>query len=118
MGIPRICGNDLTKHLQGDAFATSYRGPWKLIYYEAYLEQADALGRERYLKSAAGRRFLKAQLTHYLRKAPIRSIREEYDVTTRLGPELSNTPRRRSLYVDDLRTGSISRGIGVKSPLD
>ena len=48
------------QHLQGDSFATSYRGSWKLIYYEAYLSQADALGRKRYLKSGAGRRFLKA----------------------------------------------------------
>jgi putative endonuclease len=62
------------QHLQGNSFATSYRGPWKLIYYEAYLEQADALGREKYLKSGAGRRFLKVQLAHYLRKNPIRSI--------------------------------------------
>jgi putative endonuclease len=38
------------QHAQGASFATSYRGPWKLIYYEAYLEQADALGREHYLK--------------------------------------------------------------------
>ena len=56
-----------------EATSTARRGPWKLIYYEAYLEQADALGRERYLKSGAGRRFLKAQLGHYLRKNPIRS---------------------------------------------
>ena len=46
--------------------------PWKLIYYEAYLEQSDALGRERYLKSGAGRRFFKAQLKYYLRKYPLR----------------------------------------------
>jgi hypothetical protein len=39
-----------------------------LIYYEAYLEEEDALGRERYLKSGGGRRFLKSQLKHYLRK--------------------------------------------------
>ena len=58
------------QHAQGDSFATSYRGPWKLIYYEAYLEQADALGRERYLKSGAGRRFLRSQLKHYLRRHP------------------------------------------------
>ena len=64
------------QHAQGDSFASSYRGPWNLIYYEAYLEQADALGRERYLKSGAGRRFLKVQLGHYLRKNPIRSIGE------------------------------------------
>ena len=65
------------QHAQRDSFATSYRGPWKLIYYEAYLEQADALGRERYLKSGAGRRFLKAQLAHYLRKIrsdPLRRV--------------------------------------------
>ena len=61
------------QHIQGGSLATSHRGPWNLIYYEAYLEQADALGRERYLKSGAGRRFLRAQLSHYLMNHPIRS---------------------------------------------
>lgn len=56
---------------EGAAFATSYRGPWTLIYYEAYLDQADARGREKYLKSGAGRKFLKAQLRHYLSREPI-----------------------------------------------
>jgi putative endonuclease len=63
----------LNEHKNGISFATSYRGPWKLIYYEAYLEQADAIGREKFLKSGSGRRFLKAQLTHYLKRNPIRS---------------------------------------------
>ena len=58
------------QHLQRNSFATSHRGPWKLIYYEAYLEQADALGREKYLKSGAGRRFLRSLLKNYLRKHP------------------------------------------------
>ena len=62
----------LVQHNEGAAVATSHRGPWKLIYYEAYLEQVDALGRERYLKSGAGRRFLKTQLRHYLKGNPIR----------------------------------------------
>ena len=61
------------QHMEGSSLATSYRGPWTLIYYEAYLEQADALGREKYLKSGAGRRFLRVQLTHYLRKHPLRA---------------------------------------------
>ena len=61
------------QHVEGRALATSHRGPWKLIYYEAYIEQPDALGRERYLKSGAGRRFLRAQLGSYLKKKPIRS---------------------------------------------
>jgi putative endonuclease len=62
----------IQEHKQGLAFATSFRGPWRLIYYEAYLNQHDALGREKYLKSGSGRRFLKAQLRHYLadRDAP------------------------------------------------
>ena len=60
----------LREHSEGNSCATSYRGPWKLIYYEAYLEQSDALGRERYLKSGAGRRFLRSQLKNYLRKYP------------------------------------------------
>jgi putative endonuclease len=60
-----------SEHVTGGSFATSHRGPWQLIYYEAYLNQADALGRERYLKSGAGRRFLKAQLRHYLSEKPL-----------------------------------------------
>ena len=62
----------LRQHKDGASLATSYRGPWTLIYYEAYVDQADALGRERYLKSGAGRRFLDKQLRHYLLKQPRR----------------------------------------------
>jgi putative endonuclease len=47
----------LVQHSEGAAFATAHRGPWKLIYYEAYLERLDTLGREKYLKSGGGRRF-------------------------------------------------------------
>jgi putative endonuclease len=60
----------LRAHRTGANLATSDRGPWTLIYYEAYLHQADALGRERYLKSGSGRKFLKAQLRHYLTENP------------------------------------------------
>jgi putative endonuclease len=54
------------QHLQRNSLATAYRGRWKLIYYEAYVEQSDALGREKYLKSGGGRRFLRSQLKNYL----------------------------------------------------
>jgi putative endonuclease len=57
----------LRQHQNGKSFATSYRGPWKLIYYEAYTERKDAEGREKFLKSGAGRHLLRAQLRHYLR---------------------------------------------------
>lgn len=59
------------QHVEGESAATSHRGPWILIYYEAYLNQADALGREKYLKSGAGRKFLKAQLKSYLKEASL-----------------------------------------------
>ena len=29
------------EHRQGLAFATAFRGPWRLVYYEAYLEEAE-----------------------------------------------------------------------------
>jgi predicted GIY-YIG superfamily endonuclease len=53
--------------------ATKARGPWKLIYYEAYTEREDAEGREKFLKSGAGRRFLRSQLRHYLKRFPART---------------------------------------------
>ena len=63
----------LKQHQDGKSFATSHRGPWKLIYYEAYTEREDAEGREQFLKSGAGRRFLRAQLRHYLKRFPARA---------------------------------------------
>ena len=65
----------LRQHQERESRATSHRGPWKLIYYEAYLNEEDALGRERYLKSGAGRRFLRAQLRHYLERDPVPATR-------------------------------------------
>ena len=53
----------LSEHMRGASFATSHRGPWKLIYFEAYTEREDAEGREKFLKSGAGRRFLRAPIT-------------------------------------------------------
>jgi putative endonuclease len=54
------------QHQDGESRATANRRPWKLVYYEAYLNEDDAVGRERYLKSGSGRRFLKSPLKHYL----------------------------------------------------
>jgi putative endonuclease len=52
----------IQEHKEGFSFATSFRGPWRLIYYEAYLNQEDALGRERYLKSGSGPSILKGTI--------------------------------------------------------
>ena len=72
IGYSANLGRRLTQHNEGASFASSHRGPWNLIFYEAYLEQGDALSREKYLKSGAGRRFLRTQLRHYLKENPIR----------------------------------------------
>lgn len=62
----------LSQHQAGEAFATSFRGPWQLIYYEAYLEEADARGREEFLKSGLGRRYLAKQCRHHFDRYPKR----------------------------------------------
>ena len=62
----------LSEHQEGKSFSTSCRRPWRLIYYEAYQEESDATGRERYLKSGGGRRFLAKQLHHHFLKHPLR----------------------------------------------
>ena len=70
----------LSEHTRGASFATKSRGPWKLIYYEAYTEREDAEGREKFLKSGAGRHFLRAQLRHYLRVKGFASRGSNQDV--------------------------------------
>ena len=59
----------LVKHNKKQVISTKDKAPWKLIYYEAYLERKDATGRERFLKSGAGWRFIKKQLKHYFKKS-------------------------------------------------
>ncbi|HEY4493787.1 MAG TPA: GIY-YIG nuclease family protein [Candidatus Paceibacterota bacterium] len=45
---------------------TSRKGQMKLIYAEMYLHKMDAIGRETFLKSGSGHRFVKKQLANYL----------------------------------------------------
>jgi putative endonuclease len=45
---------------------TSLKKNWHIIYCEGYLNKKDAAGREKFLKSGSGRKFLKKQLKHYL----------------------------------------------------
>ena len=53
-------------HNSGSVESTQNRRPLVLIYYEAYLSKPDALGREKFLKSGSGHRFLRKQLNYYL----------------------------------------------------
>jgi len=46
--------------------STKERTPFKLIYYEACIDERDAKKREKYLKSYHGKMFLKGRLKSYL----------------------------------------------------
>ena len=50
----------------GGKYTKKKKGDWKLIYIEGYIHKLDALGREKYLKSGAGRIYIKKQLSNYI----------------------------------------------------
>ena len=62
--------NDLQKrfnqHNKGLSTWTKERGPWKLVYYEACINEEDAKAREKYLKTGMGKRYLKNRLKRFL----------------------------------------------------
>jgi len=53
-------------HNQGKVFATKGRGSFRLVYYEACLDELDAKAREIYLKTGMGKRYLKNRLKRFL----------------------------------------------------
>jgi putative endonuclease len=53
------------EHNAGQNVATKAYMPWELIFYEAYIEQEDALRREKYFKTTAGRQTLSRMLRVY-----------------------------------------------------
>lgn len=54
------------QHNKGQVAPTKERRPLKLIYYEACLNQKDAIHREQYLKTYHGKAFIKQRLKSYL----------------------------------------------------
>ena len=56
----------VAEHNAGRVASTQRRRPLELVYYEACRDQRDATRRERYLKSAWGKRYLKNRLRGYL----------------------------------------------------
>ena len=54
------------QHEAGAVRSTAKRLPVELIYYEACRTQSDATRREKYLKSAWGKRYIKSRLQDYL----------------------------------------------------
>jgi len=43
-------------------YTTRHRGPWRLLHQESFPTRSEAMGRERWLKSGAGREWLARQL--------------------------------------------------------
>lgn len=58
----------LKEHNRGLNKSTKPYIPWKLIYYEACLNEEDAKRREFYLKTSQGQRLLKKRLKEYFHK--------------------------------------------------
>jgi putative endonuclease len=54
------------QHNAGQNIATKAHAPWEVIFYEAYLEQEDALRREKYLKTTQGKQTLRRMLRAYM----------------------------------------------------
>ncbi|MGM0376094.1 MAG: GIY-YIG nuclease family protein [Bacteroidota bacterium] len=53
------------QHQKGLVASTKYRRPVKLIYFEACINQDDALKREKYFKTHYGKMYLKNRLKSY-----------------------------------------------------
>ena len=53
-------------HNKGLVESTQNGRPFRLVYYEARLDQRDATKREKYLKTYHGKMFLKNRLKSYL----------------------------------------------------
>jgi putative endonuclease len=57
----------IKRHNQGTNKATKPFIPYKLIFYEAFLNNIDAKNREIYLKSGYGRKTIKGMLEKYFK---------------------------------------------------
>lgn len=66
VGFTRNLTARLDAHNQGKVFSTKSRIPFELVYWEGCLGQADATKREKYLKTAWGKRYIKSRLRNYL----------------------------------------------------
>jgi putative endonuclease len=56
----------IEQHSDGIVESTKNRRPLELIYYEGCVKQQDALHREKYLKTAYGKRYIRNRLKEFL----------------------------------------------------
>jgi len=55
----------LEEHNRCKSRFTSRFGPWMILYFEEFSNLDDAISREKYYKSCAGRKFIKKILTNF-----------------------------------------------------
>jgi len=61
-GITDNLDKRIVQHNKGHSKFTSKFGPWRLIYFEIINNRTDARKKEKYFKSAAGRRWMKINI--------------------------------------------------------
>lgn len=66
VGLTRDLPARMATHNSGLVSSTKRRAPFELIYWEGCLNRSDAAQREKYLKTAWGKRYLKSRLKRYL----------------------------------------------------
>ena len=67
-GISNDLKRRFEEHNKGLVYATTKRRLFRLVYYEACLNEDDCKARESYLKSGMGKRYIKNRLKFYLNK--------------------------------------------------
>lgn len=70
IGFTQDIKKRFSEHQARLVFSTKGRGPFKLIFFEAYLSKTDALRREKYFKTNKGKRTLKLMLKDYFSSFP------------------------------------------------
>ncbi|MBD3637774.1 MAG: GIY-YIG nuclease family protein [Crocinitomicaceae bacterium] len=60
VGFTQNLDNRIKEHNAGKTRSTKGYRPWKIIYTELYTSRTQARDREKYLKSGAGKEFLKS----------------------------------------------------------
>ena len=66
VGLTRNLPARVQAHNLGRVSSTKARVPFELVYWEGSLNVHDAAQREKYLKTAWGKRYLKGRLRRYL----------------------------------------------------
>ena len=66
VGLTRNLSARLQAHNKGLVNSTKKRIPLELVYWEGCRDESDAAQREKYLKTAWGKRYIKTRIRRYL----------------------------------------------------